>query len=131
MSDAAKAKSTTPDKPLFTPGPWCIYDGQGAMERIIVTMEGASVADANAGFPCDEAEQNANARLIAAAPNLYAALVKTMKKCRCRGTGVWTRSCTLCGDSTFDHECNDKCLPCDDADCVAARAVIAEVGGVA
>ena len=116
----------------FTPGPWVI---DWNVARLDIFSSDAKVLVASlrrsAMSPAIDEAARANARLIAAAPNLYAALVKTMKKCRCRGTGVWTRSCTLCGDSTFDHECNDKCLPCDDADCVAARAVIAEVGGVA
>ncbi len=28
----------------------------------------------------------------------------------CKGTR--TRPCTMCGDSTFDHECNDREVPC-------------------
>lgn len=34
-------------------------------------------------------------------------------KCPCKGTGKWEMSCTLCGDSTYDHYCNDKLVDCD------------------
>lgn len=66
--------TTTPPTPAprFTPGPWSIYEAQGSMPRIIVNSNGNSIADANAGFPCSVAEQDANARLIAATPSLYA-----------------------------------------------------------
>lgn len=57
-----------------TPGPWKIYQSQATMPRVIVSADGSSVADANAGFPCAEDEQDANARLIAAAPDLLDAL---------------------------------------------------------
>jgi hypothetical protein len=48
------------------------------MPRIIAVRDGSSVADANAGFPCSEEEQDANARLIAAAPDLLAACEKLL-----------------------------------------------------
>lgn len=31
---------------------------------------------------------------------------------RCNGSGTVARDCALCGDSTFDHECNDGPAPC-------------------
>lgn len=31
---------------------------------------------------------------------------------RCKGSGMVERDCSLCGDSTFDHECNDGPAPC-------------------
>jgi hypothetical protein len=49
-----------------------------------------------------------------------------MKKCRCRGKGVYTRDCTLCGDSTFDHVCNDEERPCTDPACTLARTTLGE-----
>ena len=46
-------------------------------------------------------------------------LVDTLRQavasCQCRGTGKWTTSCTLCGDSTYDHYCNDEVVECDNA----------------
>mgnify|MGYP003575225881 CR=1 FL=1 len=30
----------------------------------------------------------------------------------CRGKGYWEKPCSLCGDSTYDHECNDEQVPC-------------------
>ena len=75
---SSKQQSTQPTESApaqrsFTPGPWSIYESQGSMPRIVVNSNGNSIADANAGFPqCSEAEQDANARLIAASPSLYA-----------------------------------------------------------
>lgn len=31
---------------------------------------------------------------------------------RCGGSGTVDRDCSLCGDSTYDHECNDGPAPC-------------------
>lgn len=60
-------------------------------------------------------------------------LVDTLRQavasCQCRGTGKWTTSCTLCGDSTYDHYCNDEVVECDNAWCIAARAALAPVRG--
>ena len=42
----------------------------------------------------------------------------------CRGTGQRTTSCSLCGDSTFDHECNDRDVPCER--CAKIRALSPE-----
>jgi hypothetical protein len=55
---------------------------------------------------------------------LREALEDMMKKCRCRGKGVYTRDCTLCGDSTFDHVCNDEERPCTDPACAFARTTL-------
>lgn len=56
---------------------------------------------------------------------LREALRAVVKQCHCRGTGVYTRDCTLCGDSTYDHMCNDEERPCELPSCVAARAALA------
>jgi hypothetical protein len=55
---------------------------------------------------------------------LRAALEAMAKNCRCRGTGKYQTNCTLCGDSTFDHECNDRTVACEKPECVAARAIL-------
>lgn len=66
--------ATEQAKAAHTRGPWRVWDGKGgAMPRIITDAAGSSVADANAGFPCSREEQDANARLIAAAPDLFEA----------------------------------------------------------
>jgi len=42
------------------------------------------------------------------------AAVLIFGQCRlCKGSGVYEMGCTLCGDSTYDHYCNDKSVPCD------------------
>lgn len=57
----------------------------------------------------------ANARLIAAAPALLAACEAV--KCHvCGGKGTLHRSCSLCGDSTYDHVCDDYDRPCTHCD---------------
>ncbi len=61
--------------------------------------------------------------------SLLEALRERIKKCRCRGTGTYTRECTLCGDSTYDHYCDDEDRPCTDAGCVAARTAVAKAEG--
>lgn len=53
------------------------------------------------------------------------ALRAAVASCKCRGTGQVQRWCTLCGDSTFDHDCNDRMEDCDRDWCIAARAVLA------
>lgn len=41
------------------------------------------------------------------------ALVEAMPKCHvCYGTGTMPIRCTMCHDSTWDHECNDRNVPC-------------------
>lgn len=59
---------------------------------------------------------------------LRAALEAAVRLCRCRGTGKCTIDCTLCGDSTYDHMCNDRDVPCENQFCVAARAALAAGG---
>lgn len=75
LADLASTPSPSPAQASFTPGPWSVYEEQGSMPRIIVNSNHNSVADANAGFPCSESEQDANACLIASAPTLYATLL--------------------------------------------------------
>lgn len=35
---------------------------------------------------------------------------------RCKGDGEVYRGCSYCGDSTYDHECNDRVEPCSRCD---------------
>ena len=60
-------------KTTFTPGPWGFCFQSVYPEWAIVSTAGGSVI-ANVNADC---RQNANARLIAAAPDMYAALVRT------------------------------------------------------
>lgn len=53
-----------------------------------------------------------------------AALRKTISFCSCRGTGKCEVGCTLCGDSTYDHYCNDHKVPCENTACIHARKVL-------
>lgn len=50
-----------------------------------------------------------------------------LKLCQCRGTGFYRTDCTLCGDSTFDHYCNDKKVACERPECVSARSALAAI----
>jgi hypothetical protein len=60
-------------EPKFTPGPWCISDNASGFE--IESACGKQVAQASQTCPVRQAsdhdERRANARLIAAAPDLY------------------------------------------------------------
>ncbi len=57
-----------------TPGPWRKHDdGTSPMHRYVVAAFGKTIAYLYC-TKSDEAEDNANARLIAAAPDLYEAL---------------------------------------------------------
>jgi len=58
------------------------------------------------------------------------ALRQAVASCKCLGTGEWQTSCTLCGDSTFDHHCNDEIVKCDRAWCIAARKALAAAAAV-
>ena len=42
----------------------------------------------------------------------------------CHGTGVWHTSCSMCGDSTYDHNCDDSEEVCDIPACVLARTAL-------
>lgn len=56
---------------------------------------------------------------------LRGALVGTLGWCACNGTGFYEKPCTLCGDSTYEHNCNDEMRRCERDGCVAARAALA------
>jgi hypothetical protein len=63
----------------FTPGPWVTFDSNNAGTGIS-TEAGASFATAwsSGGVPLLEFPHAANARLIAAAPDLYEALMRCL-----------------------------------------------------
>ena len=56
-----------------------------------------------------------------------ALLRQTIRLCECGGTGQWERSCTYCGDSTYDHNCNDEMRECTSAICHNARAFLSSL----
>ena len=92
-------------KPKFTPGPWLSYKLQDDDVINITTRsrkEGhfVDVAFISVGFdkPFDD-EQRANAHLISAAPELYAALEEYFKCCyKFRVYGRRSSSCRGCGE---------------------------------
>jgi hypothetical protein len=55
---------------------------------------------------------------------LVEALERAVKTCRCRGTGEYETDCSYCGDSTFDHECNDSTRACTRPWCIGARKAL-------
>lgn len=71
-----------PTQGEYTPGPWRVLPEHGAQSRwIIGDAEGGSIADCEPPGPWitgDEAD--ANARLIAAAPELLAALIQATSR---------------------------------------------------
>lgn len=98
--------STTSDKATYTPGPWGYEETTLGICRLIVTVEdvqafqvspkkddGELTAHAIAYVPCDydRESQEANARLIAAAPDLLAALKMMLESHdrSCRGKDCW------------------------------------------
>lgn len=79
-----------------------------------------------------------NASYIAAlSPELVKAMIRAivageemMKVCSCRGTGMRRRPCSMCGDSTYDHYCDDDDIPCEVKWCVASRAAHSELASL-
>ena len=110
----------------YGPNHWSVSDCVEALEKRTLIAEINTTVRNPLRPPKDHA---ADARLIAAAPELLAACETGVKLCRCRGTGTYTKDCTLCGDSTFDHVCNDEERPCTDPRCMALRAAIAKAKG--
>lgn len=58
---------------------------------------------------------------------LRGALENAKARCMCKGTGKFVAYCRLCGDSTFDHVCEDDgpLADCTRRSCVEARAALA------
>lgn len=70
---------TTVEK--FTPGPWAVYEDSPATSVYCDDEFGNRVADCNSAFTTLPKEQRiANAKLIAAAPDLYAACKEFIRK---------------------------------------------------
>jgi hypothetical protein len=68
-------------KAEFTPGPWRVVKVFGKCKRRILTEKGSVLADIHNRREFQErggAEMKANAALIAAAPDLLAALIKVV-----------------------------------------------------
>lgn len=103
-----------------TPGPW----------EVVARLKngGHEIGSVSEEVTVCEVDEEPDARLIAAAPELLEALEKAVTLCRCRGTGTYTPSCSMCHDSTWDHECPDD-RKCEDECCIAARAAIAKARG--
>ena len=88
-----------------TPGPWTVNDGEIVGGGFVLGMVYGAISDVGSDHEC-----HANARLIAAAPDLLAAL-KAMMDVQ---------------DSTDDCWCDDGVRPCEACQC---RAAIAKVEG--
>ena len=110
----------------WTPGPWVALRGPGPGDIWIQAdnEEVTRVGTIDGGL---WETRQANARLIAAAPELVAALEGTVSWCpMCAGNGRYTPYCVRCEDSTDDHYCpsSKPCFQCRDA-----RALLARVRG--
>lgn len=68
-------------EPKFTPGPWKILYNDKT--KVVLEQQGVAVfvADTYAGFTKSEEEQEFNAVLISAAPEMYEALQWTCSRC--------------------------------------------------
>ena len=117
-----------------TPTPWHL----GAMNDALFVIDAPprpsndDVVHEHGAEPIARFTKDADAAFAVRAVNAHVALVealeRAMQMCRCSGTGKYTRRCTLCGDSTFDHECNDEERACERTACVAARAALKLAG---
>jgi hypothetical protein len=68
----------------FTPGPWTLEEREGCGGYRLEDLDGCHIAYLEATQFVDEREdpeQEANCRLIAAAPDLYAALERILGDC--------------------------------------------------
>jgi hypothetical protein len=100
-----------------TPAPW----------EYVPTFRGHYV---NAGNYCvahcgdqGAVDGAANARLIAAAPDLLAELKNQATRCKCGGTGLRT----IIDYDHFGSDADDQ--PCTDEECIGLRALIARAEG--
>lgn len=71
--EAAQAKPLVPNAGAFTPGPWHVFKGHE-----INAANGCPVATVREYVPDSRSTSLANARLIAAAPDLYAELARAV-----------------------------------------------------
>ena len=81
-------------KELFTQGPWSILFNDKT--KVVLEKSGVAifVADTYAGFTKSDSEQEANAALIAAAPEMYKELEKHCALCALRHPE--REGCKLC-----------------------------------
>lgn len=82
------------DNEKFTPGPWSLLFNDKT--KVVFENKGVAifVADTYAGFTKSDSEQEANAALIAAAPELYKELEKHCALCVMRHPEM--EKCKLC-----------------------------------
>lgn len=92
-----------------TPGPW-MYTGAGAIKRdytAIGCTDGETIASAwghsNSGFFVSEEEKEANARLIAAAPEMLVALEKLASNAEQSAFEDWLERKSPSGDAELVH----------------------------
>ncbi len=82
------------DNEKFTPGPWSLLFNDKT--KVVFENKGVAifVADTYAGFTKSDSEQEANAALISAAPELYKELEKHCALCMLRHPEC--EGCKLC-----------------------------------
>lgn len=81
----------------YTPGPWTIHDeGDDCLD---IRSDGGSPPIATLGWHVDDTSSQANARLVAAAPDLYEALL-----------GMECAGCHLILNEDYNRPCPD-CAP--------------------
>ncbi len=119
------------ERTTHTPGPWEAYRDDEREEysigKSLARLGTRLVATVQFGFdePA-ESEQHANARLIAAAPDLLALAKRYASECsECGGTGVVSRHIEG-RDTQAAMDADDQ--PCDA--CADIRAVIAKAEGL-
>lgn len=74
MPDASLIETLTAEKPTHTPGPWKVNGQAGYAGHTVIDTNGRSVAAFPSSSKRPKSERDANARLIASAPELLAAL---------------------------------------------------------
>lgn len=122
-SPAIEAKTKPQEQGKHTPGPWMVLDQPHADTfTFFVGAEGRAIASvfSHPGQKPKEAaiaQESADARLIAAAPDLLAALKDLLPLARIKG-----HRCPSCGRDNSGH--GDACTS-DDCPGVMARAAIA------
>lgn len=118
--------------PKFMHGPWWLTPGidpyrvYASPEQLVAGQKGSATAciasmltvGARTRRPAEELI--ANGHLIAAAPDLYAALEILVARCRCRGMGAWS---WMPSDVELIEE------TCREDSCVAARSALAKARG--
>ena len=84
----------------------------------------ATLADVDT---CDRDGEEVRRALTGEIDRLRAVLADLEKQCDCcHGRGVYSTDCSLCGDSTCDHYCDSKELPCPRPVHAAIRALKGE-----